>query len=248
MVQKSKFVLSYFEETLITEIMNIKYLGHACFQIYIGGKYLVFDPFIRNNPLAIEAGINIDDLKADYILVSHAHSDHIEDLVYLAQKTNATVVSSYEVVAWLGKQGYANGHPLNVSGKWAFDFGTIKMTPATHSSSFADGSYAGIAAGFLIYSEGKTLYFSGDTGLTSDMKIIGDLNKIDCAILPIGDNFTMGIEDACHAADFVKCNNIVASHFDTFGYIKIDHEKAISHFKQNGKELHILKIGGSIEL
>jgi L-ascorbate metabolism protein UlaG (beta-lactamase superfamily) len=226
--------------------MEFRYLGHACFQVTAEGKHIVFDPFIRGNTLAAEAGVTIDDVKADYILVSHGHSDHTGDLLYLAEKTGATVVSSFEICTWLNKQGYAHTHPMNIGGKWAFDFGTVKMTFASHSSSLDDGTYAGEAAGFLLRTERKTIYYSGDTGLNAEMKLIGELNKIDLALLPVGDNFTMGVEDACLAADFIRCRNIIGMHFDTFGFIKIDHDAAKAHFKQHEKMLHLLSIGERI--
>jgi L-ascorbate metabolism protein UlaG (beta-lactamase superfamily) len=226
--------------------MNVRYLGHSCFQMVISGKNIVFDPFIRPNALAAEAGIDIDTLQADYILVSHGHDDHTADLLYLAERTQATVVASWEIYTWLGKQGYTKAHPMNIGGKWKFDFGTVKMTFAAHSSSLGDGTYAGVAAGFLINAEGETIYYSGDTALNQEMKLIGEMNRIDWAFLPIGDNFTMDVTDACVAADFIKCNNIIAMHYDTFGFIKVDHNEAIQQFKQSGKMLHIMKIGDSI--
>jgi L-ascorbate metabolism protein UlaG (beta-lactamase superfamily) len=228
--------------------MKIRFLGHACFQATVGGKTIVFDPFIRGNDLALEAGINIDEVKADYILVSHGHSDHTGDLVYLAQKTNATVIASFEICTWLGKQGYANSHPMNTGGKREFDFGTVKMTYAAHSNSLPDGTYAGIAAGFIIFFKGKSIYYAGDTALTYEMKLIGEFDKIDYALLPVGGNFTMDAKDACIAADFIKCKNIIAMHYDTFGLIKVDHDEAKQIFSQTGKELHFLKIGESIEI
>ncbi len=228
--------------------MKIIYLGHSCFQITIGDKNIVLDPFIRGNELAIAAGINIDEVKADYIFVTHGHFDHIEDLKYLAEKTNALVIAAFEICTWLGKQGYAKSHPMNVGGKKLLDFGTVKLTYALHSSSLPDGSYAGIPSGFLITAEGKSIYYAGDTALTYEMKLLGDLNKIDYAILPIGGNFTMDASDANIAADFIKCKNIIAMHYDTFGHIKINHDESKQIFNQSGKELHFIKIGDSIEI
>jgi L-ascorbate metabolism protein UlaG (beta-lactamase superfamily) len=228
--------------------MEIKFLGHSCFQAKINGKHIVFDPFIRPNVLAAEAGIDIDDVQADYILVSHGHDDHTADLNYLAEKTGATIVSSWEICTWLNKQGITNTHPMNIGGKWKFDFGTVKITFAAHSSSLSDGTYAGIAAGFLIESNAKTLYYAGDTALNQEMKLIGEYYKIDWALLPIGDNFTMDHIDACRAAEYLGCKNIVAMHYDTFAYIKVDHEKAIKHFEEHGKILHMPAIGTTIQL
>lgn len=228
--------------------MQATYLGHSCFQFLIGDKHIVVDPFIRGNVLASEAGIDIDTIKADYILVSHGHDDHTGDLLYLAERTQATVVCSWEIYMWLAKQGYTKTHPMNMGGKWNFDFGTVKMTFAAHSSSMADGTYAGIAAGFLITAEGKTIYYAGDTGLNQELKLLGEFHHIDKAFLPIGDNFTMDYADAAIAADFIRCKQIIAMHFDTFGFIKIDHDKARQHFIQQEKTLHIPAIGETIVL
>ena len=228
--------------------MKVKYLGHSCFQFDINGKRLVVDPFIRPNVLAAEAGISIDDVEADYILVTHGHEDHTGDLVYLAERTGATVIASFEIYTWLQKNGIEKCHPMNVGGKWAFDFGTVKMTFAAHSSSLPDGTYAGVAGGYLIYAGDKTLYISGDTSLNQEMKLVGEYNKVDWAFLPIGDNFTMDYKDACIAAGFVRCDKVVAMHFDTFGFIKVDHAAAVEHFRSNGKQLHIPAIGKTIEL
>ena len=229
--------------------MKIKFLGHACFQAEVGGKTIIFDPFIRENSLAIKAGVNIDELKADYILVSHGHRDHTSDLVYLAKKTNAIVIASFEICSWLSKNGYSNSHPMNIGGKRNFDFGTVKMTYAAHSSSLPDGTYAGIAGGFIVASTtGKAIYYAGDTALTYEMKLIGENEKINYALLPIGGNFTMDASDANIAADFINCKNIISMHFDTFGLIKVDHQEAKQIFSQSGKTLHFMEIGGSLEI
>lgn len=228
--------------------MKLKYLGHSCFLLYAGGKRIVFDPFIRANVIAEKAGVDIDMVEADYILVSHGHNDHTADLMYLAERTGATVVGIWEVCSWVGKQGYTKTHPMNAGGEWNFDFGKVKLTAAIHSSSFEDGSYAGMPVGFIIQSEGKTLYYAGDTALTYDMKITGERYSIDYAFLPIGNNFTMGYEDACIAADYVKCNQVIGMHYDTFGYIKVDHAQVVNHFKQAGKTIQLIPVGSEISL
>lgn len=226
--------------------MQLTYLGHSCFLLETSGKKLVFDPFIRPNELA--ASIRFEDLQADYILVSHGHEDHTADLVDLAKNTNAKVIASWEIHAWLNKQGITNTHPMNIGGKWQFDDITVHMVFAAHSSSLADGSYAGIAAGFVIQSGNKTLYYSGDTALHTDMKLLAEKFNLTTALLPIGDNFTMGYEDACKAASFIGCEKIIAMHFDTFGYIKVPHTLAEEHFSNNGKTLIIPAIGSTITI
>lgn len=226
--------------------MKLTYYGHSCFLLETGGKKLLFDPFIRQNELAKD--ISIDSIQADYILVSHGHQDHTDDLLYLAQKTNAIVICSWEIMLWLEKQGIKNHHAMNVGGKWNFDFGTVKMTFAAHSSSLPDGTYAGTAAGYIIKSESKTIYYSGDTGLNQEMKLIGELNQINWSILPIGDNFTMDANDAAIAADFLRCDKIIGMHFDTFQPIKIDHQMAKKAFSSKNKELVLLNISESIQL
>jgi L-ascorbate metabolism protein UlaG (beta-lactamase superfamily) len=221
--------------------MEINYYGHSCFLIKVGGKKLLFDPFIRGNELAKE--INIDSIEADYILVSHGHEDHTGDLVYLAKKTNATVIASFEITSWLQNQGLNKVHPMNVGGNKNFDFGKVSMTYAAHSSSFADGTYAGVASGFVITAEGKSVYYSGDTGLTQEMKLIGEMHAISLALLPIGDNFTMDAKDAATAANFLNCKHVIGLHYDTFGFIVINHQEAINSFANKGVKLTLLKIG-----
>lgn len=210
------------------------------------GKKIVFDPFIRPNELA--AAIKFDEIKADYILVSHGHVDHTADLVDLAKQTGATVVASWEIHAWLNKKGIDKTHPMNIGGKWKFDFGTVHMVFAAHSSSLSDGTYAGVASGFVIETEGKTIYFAGDTALHMDMKLTAERFKLDTALLPIGDNFTMDYKDACKAADFIGCTNIVAMHFDTFGFIKVNHKEAADYFNTNNKTLTIPAIGSTFRI
>ncbi len=220
--------------------MKLNYLGHSCFLLETSGIKILFDPFISPNELAKH--IDVAKLQCDYILVSHGHGDHIADLISTAKRTNAKVVSSFEIIEWLGKQKIENGHPMNLGGKWNFDFGTVKMEYAAHSNSMPDGTYGGTAAGFIIKSENMTIYYAGDTSLNQEMKLIGEFNSIDYAFLPIGDNFTMGIDDAIIAARFLKCKNIIGMHYDTFGFIKIDKVNAIKAFADAGLTLHLLQI------
>jgi len=224
--------------------MQFTFYGHACFAVEVGGKNLLFDPFISPN----EKASAINEIEADYILISHGHEDHIADVERIAKRTGAKLISNYEIITWFGKKGLENGHPMNLGGIWEFDFGTVKYVNAFHSSSFPDGSYAGNPGGFIITTKEKTFHYTGDTALTMDMKLIGEHEKLDFAVLPIGDNFTMGVKDAVIAADYIKCNKIIGIHYDTFGYIEIDHAKAIADFKAKGKELILLKIGECIEI
>jgi len=225
--------------------MKITYLGHASLAIKVAGKNLIVDPFISANQLAKD--IDITSLKADYILITHAHQDHILDVETIAKNTDAKVVSNFEIVTHFETKGIG-GHPMNHGGSWQFDFGRVTYTNAIHSSSFPDGSYGGQPGGFILESDEGNIYIAGDTALTYDMKTIPLQTKLNLAVLPIGDNFTMGIESACIAADFVQCKRVLGYHYDTFGYIEINHQKAINHFKEKSKKLNLLEIGGSLEV
>lgn len=225
--------------------MKITFLGHASLSIHVKGVNILVDPFITGNPNA--SNIDIEELAADYILITHAHQDHILDVETIAKKTGAKIVSNYEIVTHYGNLGI-EGHPMNHGGQWNFDFGTVKYVNAIHTSSFPDGSYGGQPGGFVIEGEHKNIYIAGDTALTYDMKLIPMQTKLDLAILPIGDNFTMGVDDAIIASDFVDCDKILGYHFDTFGYIEIDHDAAKRKFFEKEKDLMLLEIGEFIEL
>jgi L-ascorbate metabolism protein UlaG (beta-lactamase superfamily) len=226
--------------------MQITYLGHSCFILEAADKKIMFDPFITPNALAKE--IDIDALSPDYILLSHGHQDHVADVERIFANSNAKVVSNFEVVSWFEKKGVNNTHPMNIGGKWKFDFGTVKMVNAVHSSSMPDGSYGGTAGGFVVETGGKTFYYAGDTALSTDMKLIGEKFAFDFAFLPIGDNFTMDIEEAIVASDYLKTSKIIPMHFDTFPYIKIDHNRVEELAMRAKKELILLKIGEKINL
>jgi len=225
--------------------MKITFLGHASLGIELGDINILVDPFISSNPKALH--INIDELKADYILLTHAHQDHILDVEAIAKRTNAVIVSNFEIVSYYEKLGL-EGHPMNHGGKWDFDFGSVKYVNAIHTSSFPDGTYGGQPGGFVIEGEHKNIYIAGDTALTMDMQLIPKYINLDLAVLPIGDNFTMGIDDAIEASNFIECDKVLGYHYDTFGYIEIDHESAKRKFFDKGKDLMLLEIGESIEL
>jgi L-ascorbate metabolism protein UlaG (beta-lactamase superfamily) len=221
--------------------MKVSYYGHACFAVRIANKTLLFDPFITGNDLA--KGIDPKRIEADYILISHGHSDHVGDAVEIARHTGATIVSNFEIVQWLSKQGLDKSHPLNHGGGHSFDFGRVKFVNAIHSSSLPDGSYGGNPGGFVVTSAEGNFYYSGDTALTLDMQLIGESTRLRFAALCLGDNFTMDVQDALKAAEFVRCLDVLGLHFDTFPPIKIDHQAAIDKFRAANRRLHLLKPG-----
>ena len=225
--------------------MKITFLGHACLQIELKNKILIVDPFISGNPKNDK--IEVNGLKADYILITHAHQDHTLDVEALAKQTGATLISNYEIITHYGAKGI-QGHPMNHGGSYDFDFGTLKYVNAIHSSSFADGTYGGQPGGFILAAEGKSIYIAGDTALTYDMKLFGEEFDLNLAILPVGDNFTMGYTDALKASQFLNCNRVMGYHYDTFGYIEIDHDAATNYFIDHGIILELLKIGEAITL
>jgi len=226
--------------------MKITYYGHNSLLIEILGNYIMVDPFITGNPLYKDK-LDVKSLKADYILLTHAHQDHTLDVEMIAKNTNAKIVSNYEIAMYYQEKGF-NVHPMNHGGNWRFEFGNLKLVNAVHTSSFPDGSYGGQPGGFVIEGEHKNIYIAGDTALTMDMKLIPLQTKLDLAILPIGDNFTMGVEDAIIASNFVACEKVLGVHFDTFSYIEIDQEEAKKKFYDAGKDLMLLDFGSSIVL
>jgi L-ascorbate metabolism protein UlaG (beta-lactamase superfamily) len=221
--------------------MKVTYYGHSCFAAQIKNRTLLFDPYITENELA--KSIDVDKVAADYIFISHAHSDHTGDAVRIAKRTGALVIANYEVAGWCEKNGAPNVHAMNHGGTIKLDFGSVKLVNAIHTSSFDDGGYGGNPVGFVVESSEGNFYHSGDTALTLDMKLIAEITKLNFAGLCIGDNFTMGVDDAIRAADFVGCTEVLGMHFDTFPPIKIDHKAAIAKFAAKGKKLYLLKPG-----
>jgi L-ascorbate metabolism protein UlaG (beta-lactamase superfamily) len=197
---------------------TITYLGHSCFQIRSAGRTLLIDPFLTGNPQAAAAA---DSVEADYILVSHGHGDHVGDTVAIAERTGATVISNHEIVTWLRQRGVRQTHDMHLGGSHRFDFGTLKLTVAHHGSMLPDGSNGGSPAGFLLRTADGTIYHAGDTALFGDMRLIGDA-ELKVAMLPIGDNYTMGPEDSLRAIALLRPQVVVPMHFNTFSAIAQD--------------------------
>jgi L-ascorbate metabolism protein UlaG (beta-lactamase superfamily) len=226
--------------------MKLTYFGHACFLVESAGKKLLFDPFITPNPLASE--IDISKIEADAILLSHAHVDHLADVVALAELTSAPVVCNWEISEWLGKQGLKNILPMNHGGTRDLGVCRTKMTSAIHSSTLPDGSPGGNPGGYVVSFPEGTFYYSGDTALTQDMKLIPEEFALRFAVLPIGDTFTMGAADAARAAQFVQVKTVVGVHYNTFPPIEISKEAAQETFAKASLSLLLPPIGGTIDV
>ena len=226
--------------------MKLTYFGHSCFLVESGGHRLLFDPFITPNPLAKD--VDVSKIAADAILVSHGHVDHLADAVDLAKQTGATVVCNWEISEWLGRQGLSNIAPMNHGGAKRFDFGRVKMTSAIHSSTLPDGSPGGNPGGYVVEFAEGAFYYSGDTALTMDMKLLPEEFAIRFAVLPIGDNFTMGAADAARAAGFVETSLVFGVHYNTFPPIEIVKEDALATFSQAGVRLLLPAIGETVEV
>lgn len=224
--------------------MIITYYGHSCFGFQMGNTNLIVDPFISPNPLAEK--IDLNSINADYILITHGHQDHVYDVEKIAHNTKAKIISNYEIVEYYKTKGI-EGYGLNLGGKRTFDFGHLKYVNAIHSSVLPDGTYGGNPGGFVIWNDEIKFYIAGDTALTLDMQLIPmTCPALDFAILPIGDNFTMGVADAIVASDFIQCDRIIAAHYNTFPDISIDEKQAKASFKREDKQLVIMGIGESL--
>lgn len=198
--------------------IKITWLGHSAFSLDINGAIVLIDPFLTGNPLAAADPAQIP---ADFILLTHGHGDHVGDAVSIARRTNAPVVGNFEVCNWLNAQGVEQLHGQNLGGNFDYPFGRLKMVRADHSSSMPDGSYGGLASGYVLTVDNKRLYFAGDTALFSDMSLIGDMD-IDLAAIPIGDYFTMGIDDSIDSLKWIQPKRVFPIHYNTFPVIQQD--------------------------
>lgn len=227
--------------------VTIRYLGHSCFLLVTPKAKILIDPFLTGNP---KAAAKAEDLTCDFILVSHSHADHYGDAVSIAKRTGATVVAAYELALHAGAQG-AKVHPMGCGGGRNFGFGRVQLTIAHHTSSVeGPGGPVSLATpvGFLIQAEGKTIYFAGDTALTTEMQLLGSRHAIDLALLPIGDNFTMGPEDAAEAVRLLQAKVAVPMHYNTFDLIQVDPEVFARAAGRYGAKVNVLQPGEGIEL
>jgi len=227
--------------------ISVQYLGHSCFLLTTAKAKILLDPFLTGNP---RAATTAEKVPADFILVSHAHGDHYGDAVAIAKRTGATIVAPYELALHAGAQG-AKVHPMGCGGGKDFPFGRVQLTVAHHSSSVDEGGKVISVAnpvGFLIRADGKTIYFAGDTALTMDMDLLGRRNPIDLALLPIGDNFTMGPSDAAEAVRLLKAKRAVPMHYNTLDLIEVDPAIFKKEAEKHGCQVDVLKSGECIEI
>lgn len=224
---------------------QLTWLGHGTWSIQTGGHTLLLDPFLDDNPAA---PVKASDVEADFILVSHGHADHVSDVVPIAQRTGALVIATFEICEWFGKQGVEKTHAQNIGGAWKHPFGGAKLTIAHHSSTMPDGSPGGDPAGFLLDLPDGKIYFACDTGLFLDMQLIGRAG-LDLAVVPIGDNYTMGPDDSLEAIKLLKPKRVAPAHYNTWPPIEQDANAWAGRVKAETDAVPIvLQPGGVIEL
>jgi L-ascorbate metabolism protein UlaG (beta-lactamase superfamily) len=226
--------------------MKLRYFSHSAFQITSSnGKKILIDPFLDNNPTS---PIKSDEVSADYIILSHAHGDHFGDTVKIAKKNSASVICVNELANYCSSKGL-KAHNMHIGGAYNFDFGKVKFTIAHHGSQTPDGQYAGEPAGILLTIDNKTIYHTGDTGLFYDMKLIGEMNPVDYLLIPIGDNFTMGITDAVKAVELVNPKAAtIPMHYNTFPVVEADPQEFKKKIEAKGFSCRVLNFGEEIEL
>jgi len=225
--------------------MKLKYFSHSAFQLTTSfGKKILIDPFLSGNPTS---PVKANEVETDYIILTHAHGDHIGDSFDTAKRCNSTFICVNELANYCISKGF-KAHNMHIGGGHNFEFGKVKFTIAHHGSSTPDNQYAGEPAGVLISADDKTIYHTGDTGLFYDMKLIGELNSIDYMLLPIGDNFTMGIADAVKAVEFVSPKIAIPMHYNTFPVIEADPNKFKTLVDKKGFKARVLNFGEEIEL
>jgi L-ascorbate metabolism protein UlaG (beta-lactamase superfamily) len=224
-------------------MLNIKYLSHSAFYLQDGRNNVVIDPFIEGNPTA---PVNVDDIKANYIVLTHAHPDHFGDTKPIALANKSLVIAVNELANYCSQIGLES-HNMHIGGSYNFDFGKLKFTQAFHGSSNAEGDYMGDPAGVILNIGGKVVYHCGDTGIFGDMKLIGQMNQIDVMLVPIGGNFTMDIDDAVEAVKMVNPKLAIPMHYNTFPIIEADPKLFVEKVKQFGLEAKVLKYGEAIQ-
>ncbi len=228
--------------------INITYLGHSGFIFETPSHALVIDPFLNGNPNAARTA---DQVTCDYVMLTHGHGDHLGDGLDIAKKNKAIIIAPYELANYCQWQGVENVHPMHIGGAFKFPFGTVKLTLALHGSAVIDDHtiiYTGNPCGILLTVDDTTLYHAGDTGLFYDMKLLGEMNTIELALLPIGGNFTMDVNDAVKAVELLQPALAVPIHYDTFDVIKAEPDKFVSGCKDIGREARIVNPGDSFEI